>query len=84
MSLTSQWLEIKDTDDEKTKARKRKLLKSAKSKLRFQQMDMVQKDKQDNWQSFMHGKGQKRKVGFLTGGCTGVLIPQGVSMGPWG
>lgn len=30
------WLAIKEEDDEKTKAKKRKLLKSYKSKLRFQ------------------------------------------------
>jgi hypothetical protein len=31
-----QWLEIRPEDDEKTKERKRKLLKSYKSKIRFQ------------------------------------------------
>jgi survival-of-motor-neuron-related-splicing factor 30 len=30
-------------------------------------MDLVQKSKQDNWQSFMQGKGSKKKTGFLTG-----------------
>ncbi len=30
------WLEIKEDDDEKVKARKRKLIKSVKSKMRFQ------------------------------------------------
>jgi hypothetical protein len=61
-----QWLQIKETDDEKTKSRKRKLLKSMKSKMRFQNMDMAQKSKQDSWQSFLQGKGSKKKAGFFT------------------
>ncbi|EFJ51259.1 hypothetical protein VOLCADRAFT_103530 [Volvox carteri f. nagariensis] len=61
------WLAIKETDDEKTKARKKKLLKSFKSKIRFQNMDLAQKQKQDTWQSFLKGKGSKKKTGFLTG-----------------
>ncbi len=50
------------------RARKKKLLKSYKSKIRFQNMDMAQKQKQDSWQSFLKGKGAKKKTGFLTGG----------------
>ncbi|KXZ56279.1 hypothetical protein GPECTOR_1g244 [Gonium pectorale] len=61
------WLAIKETDDEKTRARKKKLLKSLKSKIRFQNMDLAQKQKQDSWQSFLKGKGSKKKTGFLTG-----------------
>ncbi|GLC35098.1 hypothetical protein PLESTM_000279300 [Pleodorina starrii] len=61
------WLAIKETDDEKTRARKKKLLKSFKSKIRFQNMDLAQKQKQDTWQSFLKGKGSKKKTGFLTG-----------------
>lgn len=61
------WLEIKPGDDEKTIARKKKLLKSYKSKKRFQQMDIKTKEKQDNWQSFLKGKGSKPKQGFFTG-----------------
>ena len=60
--LWLQWLEIKDTDDEKTKARKRKLQKSHKSKLRFQQLDQEVKSRQDNWQNFKKGKGARKKV----------------------
>lgn len=44
-------------DDEKTKAKKKKLQKSYKSKLRFQRMDVAQKQKADAWKSFMTGKG---------------------------
>jgi hypothetical protein len=58
-----QWLEIKPTDDEKTVARKKKLLKSFKSKRRFQEMDVKQKERQSNWQSFLKGKGSKPKTG---------------------
>lgn len=62
-----QWLEIKPGDDEKTIARKKKLLKSYKSKKRFQQMDIKQKERADSWQSFLKGKGSKPKQG----GCWG-------------
>ena len=55
------------THDEKTKERKRKLIKSHKSKMRFQNMDMAQKSKQSDWQSFMQGRGSKAKAGFFTG-----------------
>eukprot|EP00775_Hariotina_reticulata_P012496 gene12496-12630_t len=61
------WLEIKPTDDEKTVARKKKLLKSYKSKKRFQQMDVQQKERQTSWQNFQKGKGSKAKSGFFTG-----------------
>ncbi len=47
------WLEIKETDDEKTKARKRKLQKSYKSKQRFQKMDKASQEKQKSWQDFL-------------------------------
>jgi len=75
------WLEIKDTDDEKTKARKRKLLKSYKSKIRFQEMDVAQKEKQDSWQSFLTGKGGKKKAGFFTGRKKESMfkVPEGAS-----
>jgi hypothetical protein len=57
-----QWLTIRDADDDKTKAKKRKLQKSWKSKLRFQQMDMETKKRQDSWLNFRKGKGAKKKV----------------------
>lgn len=76
-ALRPQWLEVKDTDDEKTVARKRKLLKSYKSKIRFANKDMVQKQKQDNWQSFLKGKATKKKPGFLTGALHGAAVGGG-------
>ncbi|KAG2484619.1 hypothetical protein HYH03_016573 [Edaphochlamys debaryana] len=77
------WLAIKETDDEKTKARKKKLLKSFKSKIRFQNMDLAQKQKQDSWQSFLKGKGSKKKTGFLTGTKKGSMfsVPEGGKVG---
>jgi survival-of-motor-neuron-related-splicing factor 30 len=62
-----QWLEIKPEDDAKTIERKRKLTKSYKSKIRFQNMDLATKKKADSWQDFVSGKGAKKKTGFLTG-----------------
>jgi survival of motor neuron-related-splicing factor 30 len=53
------WLEIKPTDDDKTRLRKRKLIKSFKSKQRFSQMDAAQKQKADAWKSFV-SKGKKK------------------------
>ncbi len=64
---TPQWLEISEEDDEKTRERKKKLLKSYKSKIRFQNLDMKVKEKQGNWQQFLKGKGGKQKAGFMTG-----------------
>lgn len=60
--MVLQWCEIRDADDEKTKSKKRKLLKSYKSKIRFQQMDMTQKKKQEDWQSFVKGKAKRKQV----------------------
>ncbi len=64
LRVNVQWLEIKPTDDEKTVQRKKKLIKSYKSKARFQEMDMAQKAKKDNWQSFLSGKATKKKTGM--------------------
>lgn len=56
------WMQIKASDDEKTKQRKKKLLKSFKSKQRFQKMDTEQKKKADNWKSFLSSKISKKKI----------------------
>ncbi|CAL8468979.1 g8520 [Coccomyxa elongata] len=60
------WLEIKPTDDDKTRAKKKKLQKSYKSKKRFLEMDMITKKKQQSWLDFKSGKGAKKKTGFLS------------------
>ena len=78
------WLEIKPEDDEKTKARKKKLIKSYKSKMRFQSMDNEQKEKQNSWQSFQSGKGAKKKTGFMTGAIKKESIFKSSEAGPVG
>ena len=55
------------TDNERTKLKKKKLLKSFKSKQRFLKMDLEQKKKADSWKSFISAKGTKKKAGFMTG-----------------
>jgi hypothetical protein len=35
--------------------------------MRFQNMDLAQKSKADNWHNFISGKGKKKKTGFFTG-----------------
>ena len=57
-----QWLEIKETDDEKTKAKKKKLQKSHKSKQRFARLDAETQQRQQSWQNFKKGKGSQKKV----------------------
>ena len=78
------WLEIRPEDDEKTKARKKKLIKSYKSKMRFQSMDLAQAEKQSSWQSFQSGKGAKKKTGFLTGAIKKESIFKSNEQGPVG
>ncbi len=65
--MAVQWLEVQPEDDEKTRAKKRKMAKSYKSKIRFQKMDAQQRDKQSSWLDFQKGKGTKKKAGFFTG-----------------
>lgn len=65
--MRSQWLEIQPEDDEKTRAKKKKLAKSYKSKMRFQKMDTETKSRQSSWLDFQKGKGTKKKAGFFTG-----------------
>lgn len=48
-------------DDEATKAKKKRLQKSYKSKQRFAKMDLETKEKANAWKSFVTGKG--------AGGC---------------
>lgn len=64
--LPLQWLEIKPTDNDKTKAKKKKLQKSYKSKLRFRKLDMQTKNRQQSWLDFRKGKGAKKKVCIRT------------------
>lgn len=68
------WLEIQPTDDEKTRLKKKKLIKSFKNKQRFHQMDTVQKEKADAWKSFINKKVTKKKKSG--GGLAGVSKKQ--------
>ena len=61
----AQWLVIKDSDDVKTRNKKKKLQKSYKSKLRFQKLDMETKGRQKSWLDFKTGKGAKKKACLL-------------------
>jgi len=54
-------------DDERTRVKKSKILKSLKKKERFSKLDKQQSDKKSNWQTFLKGKGSKKKKGFITG-----------------
>jgi survival-of-motor-neuron-related-splicing factor 30 len=54
------WLEVKATDDDKTKQKKRKLAKAFKSKARFAKLDLQQKQKADSWKTFLAGKSKKK------------------------
>jgi survival-of-motor-neuron-related-splicing factor 30 len=55
------WLEVKVTDDDKTRQKKRKLAKAYKSKARFARLDSQQKQKADAWKRFLAGKASKTK-----------------------
>lgn len=55
-------MEITDKDDEKSKAKKRKLQKSWKSNQRFAKKDAETQKRQQSWMDFKKGKGSKHKV----------------------
>lgn len=60
-------LEILPTDDERTREKKRKLVKSLKSKMRLQEAEAAQAARAQSWQAFRSGKtATKHKAGFLT------------------
>ncbi|PRW20751.1 survival of motor neuron-related-splicing factor 30 [Chlorella sorokiniana] len=56
------WLQIKDSDDDKTRQKKRKLAKAYKSKARFARLDLQQKEKADAWKRFIAGKPKKGRA----------------------
>ena len=56
-------MQIRETDDEKTRQKKRKLAKAYKSKARFAKLDLQQKEKADAWKRFMAGKPKKGRPG---------------------
>uniref|UniRef100_A0A1D1YYV2 Survival of motor neuron-related-splicing factor 30 n=1 Tax=Anthurium amnicola TaxID=1678845 RepID=A0A1D1YYV2_9ARAE len=60
-------LRIDPSDPEDIKAAKRKKIHAFKSKVRFEQLEVVQNKRQNAWQQFQTSKGQSKKVGFFTG-----------------
>ena len=82
-----QYMEITDKDDEKSKAKKRKLQKSWKSNQRFAKKDAETQKRQQSWMDFKKGKGSKKKVGFWRTVCLPLLALQktlGPIHGGWG
>lgn len=74
MILACVALVMPSSDDERTKAKKRKLQKSFKSKARFARMDMQQKQRADSWRSFVSGKGEAASGAYI---CVPVSQPVG-------
>ncbi|KAL3140953.1 hypothetical protein ABBQ32_005477 [Trebouxia sp. C0010 RCD-2024] len=68
------YMEITDKDDEKSKAKKRKLQKSWKSNQRFAKKDAETQKRQQSWMDFKKGKGSKHKAGFLSTGKKGSMF----------
>ncbi|CAA6660179.1 unnamed protein product [Spirodela intermedia] len=60
-------LQINPDDPEDVKTAKRKKIHAFKSKVRFEQLEVVQNKRQNAWQQFQTSKGQSKKVGFFTG-----------------
>ena len=60
------WMEMKEGDDERTRAKKAKLQKAWKGRQRFAAMDTAQAAKQASWQAFKGGKGAKKRAGFMS------------------
>ncbi|XP_048231794.1 uncharacterized protein LOC8262560 isoform X5 [Ricinus communis] len=60
-------LRINPDDTEEVKAAKRKKIHSFKSKMRFEQLEVVQNKRQNAWQQFQTTKGSSKKIGFFSG-----------------
>nr|CAD1818156.1 unnamed protein product [Ananas comosus var. bracteatus] len=58
-------LRIEPNDPDDLKAAKRKKIHAFKSKLRFEQLEVVQNKRQNAWQQFQTTKGKAKKVGFF-------------------
>lgn len=59
-------LRILPTDDKKTKERKRKTIKSIKYKNHKAQLEKIEADKQQEWQSFQNKISKKRTYGYMS------------------
>ena len=75
----AQYMEITDKDDDKGKAKKRKLQKSWKSSQRFAKKDAETQKRQQSWMDFKKGKGSKKKVNLLRTVC----LPVQPCRRPW-
>lgn len=60
-------LRIDPNDPEDVKAAKRKKIHAFKSKVRLEQLEVVQNKRQNSWQQFQSTKGKTRKIGFFSG-----------------
>lgn len=60
-------LRIEPNDPEDVKAAKRKKIHAFKSKVRLEQLEVVQNKRQNAWQQFQTTKGKTRKIGFFSG-----------------
>lgn len=60
-------LKIEPDDPEDVKAAKKKKIHAFKSKQRFEQLEVAQNKRQNDWQQFQTTKGRAKKVGFFSG-----------------
>ncbi|XP_008803795.1 survival of motor neuron-related-splicing factor 30 [Phoenix dactylifera] len=60
-------LRIDPNDAEDVKAAKRKKIHAFKSKVRFEQLEVVQNKRQNAWQQFQTTKGKAKTIGFFSG-----------------
>ncbi|GAV63303.1 SMN domain-containing protein [Cephalotus follicularis] len=60
-------LRIEPDDPEDVKTAKRKKIHAFKSKMRFEQLEVAQNKRQNDWQQFQSTKGKTKKIGFFSG-----------------
>ncbi|KAE9602086.1 hypothetical protein Lalb_Chr12g0195861 [Lupinus albus] len=60
-------LRIEPDDPEDVKAAKRKKMHAFKSKMRIEQLEVTQNNRQNAWQQFQSTKGKAKKIGFFSG-----------------
>ncbi|XP_078181861.1 nucleic acid binding/RNA binding protein isoform X1 [Carex rostrata] len=60
-------LRIDPNDPDEVKAAKKKKIHAFKSKVRQEQIEVVQNKRQNSWQQFQNSKGKTKKVGFFSG-----------------
>ncbi|KAL5703977.1 hypothetical protein ACHQM5_022462 [Ranunculus cassubicifolius] len=60
-------LRVEPDDPEDVKIAKRKKAHAFKSKLRFEQLEVAQNKRQNDWQQFQTTKGRTKKAGFFSG-----------------